>query len=481
MSDYVDVLIVGAGLSGIAAGYYLQARCPRLSWTILEARDSIGGTWDLFRYPGLRSDSDMYTFGYRFRPWRGDEAIAGGAAILQYIKDTAREFGIDRRIRFRHRVCGLSWSSQTARWTVDLQRGAAAEPAQLRCKFLFMCSGYYRYDQGYAPTWPGMADFQGEILHPQAWRDDADYAGKRVVVIGSGATAVTMIPALAKRAKHVVMLQRSPTYVVSGPSRDAFSLKLRARLPFKLASSLARWRSILRSMYFYSAARSKPALVRANILAGVRAQLGADFDVERHFGPRYQPWDQRLCLAPDGDFFKAIAAGRATVKTDEIERFTEDGILLRSGERLSADLVITATGLVMQLLGDIAIQVDGAPRRLNECLSYKGVMYSGIPNLASAFGYTNASWTLKAELICEYVCRLLRHMERHGCQRCLPRPPESLETQDFLEFSSGYVRRALDGLPRQGKRRPWRAYQNYLKDLVMLRYGRLEDGVLEFS
>ena len=478
----VDVLIVGAGISGIAAGYYLGKRCPRLSWAIVEGRGSLGGTWDLFRYPGVRSDSDMFTLGYRFRPWTGDAAIADGASILQYLKDSAREFGIDRRIRFHCRVCRVEWSTAAAEWSVQLRRGAAGQPCLVRCKFLFMCTGYYRYDEGYSPEWPSRDSFRGPILHPQAWPDDLDFAGKRVAVIGSGATAVTMIPALAEQAAQVTMLQRSPTYIFSAPSRDELSLRLHRRLPFGIASWLARWRMILRGMFYFQLARRRPQQTRANMLAAIREALGPDFDVERHFGPRYKPWDQRVCLAPDADFFKAIKAGKASVVTDEIDRFVEDGILLKSGAKLPADVIITATGLQMKLMHGVDIIVDGQPVSLGGALSYKGMMYSDIPNLASSFGYANASWTLKAELICEYVCRLLNYMEKRGYVQCAPRldgrPPE---TEAYIDFSSGYVRRALADLPKQGTRRPWKVYQNYLKDLLLTRFGPLNDGVMEFK
>lgn len=480
MREKLDVLIVGAGISGIAAGYYLDRRCPGLSWQIVEARESIGGTWDLFRFPGIRSDSDMYTLGYRFRPWRGEAAIADGAAILQYIKDTAREFGIDKRIRFQQRVRQINWSSAQARWTADIETGAG-ERYQLQCKFLFMCTGYYRYDRGYMPDWPGMDAFAGQIVHPQDWRSDIDYRDKRVVIIGSGATAVTMAPALAKEAAQVTMLQRSPSYVVSMPARDEISLRLQARLGLGLGSRLARWRLILRSMIQYHFARSKPEETRAAILAGVRSELGDDFDIERHFNPRYQPWDQRVCLAPDGDLFKAISGGKLKVATDRIQRFDETGIVLESGERLPADIIVSATGLVMRILHGLRIFVDEAEINLGETHSYKGVMYSGLPNLASVFGYTNASWTLRAELVCEYVCRLLNHMQRRAYAQCTPRLPDDMETAAFVDFTSGYVQRALPGLPKQGARHPWKLYQNYLKDIMVLRFGRLHDGALEFK
>ena len=480
MRDNLDVLIVGAGLSGIAAGYYLQKRCPRLRWRIVEARDSIGGTWDLFRYPGVRSDSEMYTLGYRFRPWRGDDAIAGGGEILRYIQDTAREFGIDQRIDFQRRVKQIHWSSQDSRWTVDIGNAQTGEVASLRCKFLFMCTGYYRYDRGYMPSWEGMDDFAGEIVHPQDWREGLDFAGKRVIIIGSGATAVTMAPALAETAAQVTMLQRSPSYIVSGARRDETALRLRKYLPFGAAAHFSRWRHILLSMVNFYFARSRPDATRKAILQGARMQLGRDFDVERHFNPRYDPWDQRVCLVPDGDLFASMRAGKVDIVTDGIQRFEAAGIRLESGELLEADLVISATGLVMRLMHNLRMLVDGAEVALGETHSYKGVMYSGVPNLVSVFGYTNASWTLRAELICEYVCRLLNHMTRRGYASCMPQLPADMQTDAFVDFSSGYVQRALEHLPKQGKDRPWKLYQNYLKDMLVLRYGRLEDGVLAF-
>ncbi len=485
--DTVDVLIVGAGISGIAAAYYLKTRCPQLDWTIVEGRDAIGGTWDFFRYPGVRSDSDMFTLGYRFRPWRGEDAIADGAAILDYLKDTAREFGIDRRIRFGQRVSRVAWSSEQALWTVDIERGG--DKAQIRCNFLFMCTGYYRYDGGYTPSWPGLADFAGRIVHPQDWsgrgqgvdRDDPDYDGKRVIVIGSGATAVTIAPALARKAKHVTMLQRSPSYVVSMPARDNQVNRLRGRLPDRLLSWLARWKMILFTMYYYRKARVHPGQTREMILAAVRELLGPAYDVERHFGPAYKPWDQRLCVAADADLFASIKDGKVSMVTDHIERFVEAGLQLRSGQILTADIIVTATGMRMSIMDGVEIFVDGQAVQLGDTLSYKGMMYSNIPNLASAFGYTNASWTLKCELICEYVCRLLNYMDRRGYGQCLPRlDTESPAAQPMIDFTSSYVRRARDELPKQGDRPPWKVYQNYVKDLLMMRYGKIDDGVMEF-
>jgi monooxygenase len=384
-----DVIIVGAGLSGIGVAYHLQRDCPRKSFIILEARSAIGGTWDLFRYPGVRSDSDMHTLGYRFRPWRGEESIAGSPAILAYLEDTAREYGIERKIRFRHKVTRASWSSEDARWTLDVM-GADAGMLTYTCNFLQMCSGYYDYDAGYMPGWPGMERFQGEILHPQQWPEDLDYAGKRVVVIGSGATAVTLVPAMTDKAAHVTMLQRSPTYIVARPAKDATVNRLYAKLPERLARALARWKYILLQMYFYNMARKKPEAFKQRIIALARAQLGPGVDMQKHFTPRYNPWDQRLCLVPDGDLFKAIRAGKASIVTDEIETWTETGLKLRSGEELLADIIVTATGLVVRLMGGMELVVDGKAVNPGATLSYKGMMFSDVPNLASTFGYVNA-------------------------------------------------------------------------------------------
>ncbi len=484
-AEQVDVLIVGAGLSGIAAGYYLQTHCPHKRYAILEARDTIGGTWDLVRYPGIRSDSDMHTMGYSFRPWRERKAIAPGPAILTYVRETAAAFGIDRKIRFQHRVRHAAWSTDEARWTVDVECGQEHTPARFTCSFLFMCTGYYDYDRGYTPDWPGVARFQGQVIHPQHWPDRLDYTGKRIVVIGSGATTVTLVPALAERAAHVTMLQRSPTYIVSRPSEDAIGTWLYRRLPTRLAGALTRWKNILLGMYFYRLARRRPEQVKHGILQMARAQLGPDYaDVERDFSPRYNPWDQRLCLVPDGDLFKAITAGKAAIVTDTIETFTERGIRLSSGRELEADIIVTATGLTMRLLAGIALEVDGEPVDLGQALSYKGIMYSDVPNLAQAMGYTNASWTLKCELIAGYVCRLLNYMDAHGYTECLPKRPageQGMGVESAMALTSGYVERARATLPRQGARWPWRTYNNYLRDVLTMRFGPINDGTMRFS
>jgi cation diffusion facilitator CzcD-associated flavoprotein CzcO len=480
--EHVDVLIIGAGLSGIGAACHLQQKCPGRTFAILEARNCIGGTWDLFRYPGVRSDSDMFTLGYSFRPWTGAKSIADGQSILDYIRATAHEHGLDRQIRFNHRVRRASWSSKDRRWTVEAEQGAALEPARLTCDFVFACSGYYNYAEGYAPDFPGMARFKGVVVHPQDWTEDVAFANKRVVVIGSGATAVTLVPELAKAAAHVTMLQRSPTYVVAWPDQDRIADALRRWLPARTACAVARWKNVLAGMYFYRICKRNPERAKKMILDGVRAELGPSFDIGRHFTPRYDPWDQRLCLAPNGDFFASIRQGRTTIVTDEIETFTESGLELRSGQELEADLVVTATGLNLQVLGGAEIDVDGRRAEPGTTMSYKGALYSDIPNLASVFGYTNASWTLKADLICTYVCRLLNYMERHGYDTCTPRNADpTVQRLPPVDFSSGYFQRAMDKLPRQGSRRPWRIYQNYLRDQIALRLAPIDDGVLEFT
>lgn len=480
--EHFDVLVVGAGLSGIGAGYHLQANCPTKSYAILEGRDSIGGTWDLFRYPGVRSDSDMYTLGYSFRPWKEAKSIADGPSILDYVRDTAKAHGIDKKIRYGHRVTRASWSTRDAKWTLDVERGATRERVQLTTNFIYLCSGYYSYVEGFTPVFPGADRFAGRIVHPQKWTDDIDYAGKRVVIIGSGATAVTLVPAMAKSAAHVTMLQRSPTYVVALPDEDPIANFLRRHLPSKPAYAITRWKNVALGMAFFELSRRAPKLVKKLSRMGVRRALGADYDIDTHFTPRYNPWDQRVCLVPNGDFFEAIKAGRASVVTDHIESFTEKGIKLRSGVELDADLVVTATGLDLVAFGGMQLSVDGRDVDLAKTLSYKGMMCSGVPNLASAIGYTNASWTLKCDLTSEYICRLLNHMEKHGYRVCTPHNSDpSIVELPLLDFSSGYVKRAIHKFPKQGSKAPWKLRQNYVLDLLMLRYGEIEDGAMEFS
>lgn len=481
-AEHFDVLIVGAGISGIGAGYYLQKHGPSRRYAILEGRDDLGGTWGLFRYPGVRSDSDMFTLGYSFRPWKGARAIADGPAILDYLRETAREFGIDRHIRFRHRVRSASWSSADARWTVEVEVGEGREPACYTCRFLLLCSGYYNYDEGYLPAFAGREDFRGRIVHPQHWPADLDHSGRRIVVIGSGATAVTLVPALAETAAHVTMLQRSPSYILSIPARDRAAPVIRRLLPGWAAQRILRWKNLLLSLYFYQLCRRKPEWAKRFLRRDLARQLPPDVDIDVHFKPRYEPWDQRLCLVPDGDLFRAIRDGRASAVTDEVDRFTRHGILLRSGRELPADVIVTATGLNLLALGGIRLDVDGISIEPGRCLLYRGLMLSDVPNCAVIAGYTNASWTLRAELSARYVCRLLGHMDRRGYARCTPRrDPDTVPARPLLPLTSGYVLRASDMIPKQGPKAPWVMRQNYVLDLLSLRLARLDDGVLSFA
>jgi monooxygenase len=476
-----DVLIVGAGLSGIGTACHLVRQRPKTSFAILEARDAIGGTWDLFRYPGIRSDSDLSTFGYAFRPWDDTRAIADGPSILRYLAETAREYGVDRRIRFGHKVVGASWRSEDARWTLDV-RGPGGEVLLYSCNFLFLCAGYYEYAEGHMPGWPGMEGFAGRIVHPQNWPEDLRYAGKRVVVIGSGATAVTLVPAMAETAAHVVMLQRSPTYIVARPSEDTLAKTFRRWLPARLTHAIVRWKNIALQLYLFRLSRRKPAAMRAGILKLAQTAVGPGIDAAKHFNPRYEPWDQRMCLVPDGDLFAALRASKASVVTGEIETFTESGLRLTSGEELEADIIVTATGLKLRLMGGIKIEVDGKPVEVGSTTIYKSVMFSDLPNLASIFGYTNASWTLKSDLIADYVCRLLDHMDRRGYAICTPRRGEAaIAEEPTLPLTSGYIQRAKNLLPKQGTRKPWRMNQNYALDVMALRFGAIDDGALEFK
>lgn len=482
-TEHLDVLIIGAGLSGISAAWHLQTECPTLTYAIAEARAQMGGTWDLFRYPGVRSDSDMYTLGYRFRPWPHAKAIADGPSIKSYIEDTAREFGIDRRVRYQHRLVRAAWSTANARWTIDLEVGEARTPRRLTCSFLYSCAGYYDYAQGYLPEWTGRSAFRGPVVHPQHWPEALDYRGQRVLVIGSGATAVTLVPAMASgpsAAAHVTMLQRSPTYIATLPSVDAVANGLRRLLPSRLAYALSRWKNVARSMFYYRIARTRPDTFKKALRVDAEQQLGAGFPFDQHFSPRYQPWDERLCMVPDGDLFHALREGRASIVTDRIAHFDETGVVLESGARIEADIVVAATGLRMSLLTGVTLVVDDRVVDLSQCLIYKGMMLSDVPNMAAAVGYTNASWTLKCDLIAQHVCRLLQHMQRRGFAQVTPRRDPSLEETPVFDFTSGYVQRALATLPKQGNRAPWRLYQNYVKDLFTLRHGRVDDPALEF-
>jgi monooxygenase len=478
--EELDVLIVGAGLSGIGAACHLQDRSPGRSYAILEARADLGGTWDLFRYPGIRSDSDMHTLGYRFKPWTEERTITDGASILRYIRETAGEHGIDRHIRYRHRVVSAEWSSERARWTVEAERLDSGESVRLSCAFLWACGGYYRYDEGYTPEFPGQERFGGRTVHPQHWPEDLDYEDRRVVVIGSGATAVTLVPAMAERARKVTMLQRSPTYIASLPAADPIAKALRRLLPARAAYAIVRWKNVLLQTAVYQLSRRRPGLLKAMIRRGVRRALPPGYDIDTHFSPRYNPWDQRLCLVPDGDLFKAIGEGSAEVVTDRIESFTEDGIRLESGGELPADVIVTATGLNLLFIGGMRLAVDGEEVEVGKRMAYKGMMLAQVPNFAFTVGYTNASWTLKADLVSEYVCRLLAHMDEHGYDTCVPQPDPSVAEEPLLDFNAGYVLRSLDLLPKQGSREPWRLRQNYALDLRAIRFGPVEDGTMEF-
>jgi monooxygenase len=516
--EHFDVIIVGAGLSGIGAGAHLRMHCPDKTFAILEGRERSGGTWDLFRYPGVRSDSDMFTLGYRFKPWNDQKAIADGPAILSYVRETAAEYDLDKEIRYGHRVTRAEWSAEESRWTVgvssphvskgsveadpsrpndpmllspeggDLPQSRkdgkedteAAETVEFTCSFLYLCTGYYRYENGYTPDWPGVDEYQGTIVHPQQWPEDLDYTNKKVIVIGSGATAVTLVPAMAGAAKHVTMVQRSPTYVVTMPSEDSIANGLRKLLPAKAAYAATRWKNVLRQMFFYELSKKRPSMMKKMIAKGVKKEVGEDL-LDEHFRPKYNPWDQRLCLVPDSDLFEAIRSGKASIVTGEIESFTEIGVRSTSGETIDAEIIVTATGLLLKIMDGLKLIVDGADVVLSEKVAYKGMMYNDVPNLAQAFGYTNASWTLKCDLTSEYVCRLINHMDANGLSACVPRLNDpTIGKEPALDFNSGYVLRALDEIPSQGSKHPWRLHQNYFKDLRMIRHGRLEDGTMEF-
>ena len=478
--EHVDVLIVGAGLSGIGAAAQLTREHPGKSYLVLEARAASGGTWDLFRYPGIRSDSDMFTLGYRFKPWTGEKALADGPSILAYVRETAQQYGVDEHIRYDHRVVSADWDTPTARWTVRVDTPDGSR--EITTSFLWACSGYYRYESGYTPELPGIDDFEGQVVHPQLWPEDLDYAGKKVVVIGSGATAVTLVPALAESgAGHVTMLQRSPTYVLSLPGKDPIAQQLRRWLPEKTAYMLTRWKNVGVAVGLYQLSQRRPGLTRKIIRKQNLGLLPPGYAVDTHFNPTYDPWDQRLCLVPDGNLFRVLRDGSAEVVTDTIESFTGTGIRLTSGRELDADIVVTATGLEVKLFGGAELSVDGVKADLPDKVAYKALMLSDVPNFAFTIGYTNASWTLKADLVAEYVCRLLDHMDRHGHRQVTPVVGDDVERQPFLDFSAGYVLRALDRVPQQGDKEPWRLRQNYLYDVRTIRRGAIDDGALEFA
>jgi cation diffusion facilitator CzcD-associated flavoprotein CzcO len=480
--EHVDVLIVGAGVSGIGAACHLARECPDKTYLVLERRSRMGGTWDLFRYPGIRSDSDMFTFGYNFRPWHETKVLADGPSIQRYVAETAAEYGVDEHIRYGMQVLKASWSTDDGRWTVEARDAATRRRKRFTAGFLIACTGYYNYDQGYRPEFPGEADFTGPIIHPQHWPDELDYRGKKVVVIGSGATAVTLVPAMAEDAGHVTMLQRSPSYVLSLPAVDGISERLRRVLPDSVVFRMARRRNIGLQRALYGISKSRPSAMRSLLLKLAQRQLGGAFD-PKHFSPKYNPWDQRMCIVPDADLFKTIRSGRADIVTDRIERFTPTGIRLASGDELEADIIVTATGLNVQMLGGAEMEIDGAPIAVNEALTYKSVMLEGVPNATIVFGYTNASWTLKADLACEYTCRLLNHMDAHGYSQAVAHATAADRgTGSVLDsLTSGYVRRAADRLPRQGLRAPWRVRNDYLRDVPVLRFGAIDDGVLRFT
>ncbi|MFT7043450.1 MAG: monooxygenase [Candidatus Azotimanducaceae bacterium] len=483
--NHFDVVIVGAGLSGIGAAYHLQTHCPGKTFAILEGRGDVGGTWDLFRYPGIRSDSDMYTLGYSFKPWQNAKAIADGPSILSYVNETADENHLRKHIRFNHMVKSAAWSTADVCWTITAATGEHGDLVEFSCNMLLMCSGYYNYKAGHTPAFTGIEDFQGEVVHPQFWPESLDYAAKRVVVIGSGATAMTLIPAMAEKTASITMLQRSPTYVVSSPAEDRLANITRKYLPDMLAYNLTRFRKTLLQGLLYRRTRKQPEKVKQWLLGMVRESLGDDYDVDTHFTPNYNPWDQRMCLVPDGDLFDAIKSGKATVVTDHVERIRATGITLKSGAELEADIIVTATGLELQLLGGTTFSIDGAPIDFSKTYTYKGMMYSGIPNLLQTFGYVNASWTLRADLNAEYACRLLNHMDATGTRQCTPtlRPEDQqMQSRPWIDdFTSGYMTRALHLFPQQGDHAPWENTQDYKRDKKLIRHAALEDGVLIFS
>jgi monooxygenase len=474
-----DIIVVGAGISGIAAAYNLQKSCPNKSFAILEGRSALGGTWDLFKYPGIRSDSDMHTLGFRFKPWIHKKSIADASSILEYLNETVDEYDIRDKIVFNQKVTSANWLSEKSLW--ELSVVDEDQKISMTCNFLFLCGGYYSYDKPYMPMFPEQDRFEGQVIHPQFWDESIDCSDKKVVVIGSGATAVTLVPAIAKNAAHVTMLQRSPSYVVSAPGEDSWSQALNKIFPIRLTYFLIRWKNIFRTSLGFYLSRKYPERVKDRLINLVREELGNDYDVEKHFTPRYNPWDQRMCLVPDSDLFNSIKSGKASVVTDHIDHFTENGILVKSGEHLEADIIVTATGIELNALNDIEVSVNNEKVEPHNRLSYKGMMLSGVPNLAFSFGYVNASWTLRADLTCEYVCRLLNRMDKLGVNTCIPQEdPTAIVDDEYIDFSSGYVQRALDRLPKQGKKAPWRNYQNYLKDIFLVRLFSLKDSTLKF-
>lgn len=480
--NHFNVIVVGAGISGIGAGYYLQKKCPNKSFVILEGRDNIGGTWDLFRYPGIRSDSDMNTMGFRFKPWMGVKSIADGPSILSYLHETVKENDLNKKIQFNQWIKEASWSSRDSQWTVQVENKKTQELQDFTCDFLFLCGGYYNYEEGYTPHFAGRENFLGQIIHPQKWPKNLDYKNKKVVVIGSGATAVTIIPTMAEEAAHVTMLQRSPTYFLSAPDEDPVGNFLRKFISSKLTYKLVRWKNIRFQWWFFQKCRKFPKKVKEFLIKQVREELGPNYDIETHFTPKYNPWEQRMCLVPNGDFFNAINAGKASVITDHIDRFTKKGIKLKSGGEVEADLIVTATGLNLEVCNGIKLEVDNNEVDISKTMTYKGMMFSDVPNLVATFGYTNASWTLRADLTSEYVCRLLNFMDKKGYANCCPRTAEHVEPDgDWLDFTSGYVKRSMHKFPKQGSRDPWRNTQNFPKDVLAIRWGNIDNKELKFT
>ncbi|MDC1082183.1 NAD(P)/FAD-dependent oxidoreductase [Gammaproteobacteria bacterium] len=474
-----NVIVIGAGISGIAAGYNLKKSCPNKSFAILEGRENLGGTWDLFKYPGIRSDSDMHTLGYRFKPWIHDKSIADGPSILEYLNETVDENNLKKDILLNHKVKSANWNSDKSLWELEINN--KDQLVNMTCDFLFLCGGYFSYSKPHMPSFINQEKFEGQIIHPQFWNDQLDYINKKVVVIGSGATAITLVPAIAEKAKHVVMLQRSPSYVVSRPSEDAINRFLRKFLPIKFTYFLIRWKNILWQSYTFFLARKFPERIKKGILDLLKDELGSDFDIKKHFTPSYKPWDQRMCLVPDSDLFSAIKNNKASVVTDKVKQFESDGILLESGLKITTDIIITATGIELNSLNDINVTIDNIKVNAHERLTYKGMMLSGVPNFALSFGYVNASWTLRADLTCEYVCRLIKLMDKKGVDCCAPINDQSAYgDDDLIDFTSGYVQRGLHLMPKQGNKAPWKNYQNYLKDIFAVRLFSIKDSNLNF-
>ena len=482
-TTHFDVIIVGAGLSGIGAAHHLTTKCPDHTFAIFEARPRMGGTWDLFKYPGIRSDSDMYTLGYNFRPWLDKKALADGPSILQYIKDTAKEGGYEDKIRYNHKVTSSNWSSDDAKWEMDISVPGESELQKYTCNFLFACSGYYSYDAGYTPDFEKVEDYKGTFIHPQKWPEGLDYSNQKVVVIGSGATAVTIVPEMAKEASLVTMLQRSPTYIMTVPEQDRIANFMNKVLPNKLSYLITRWRKISMGLLFYKACRKWPKTLGGMLVKGMKKELeGHVENPDTQLTPKYNPWDQRLCAVPDGDLFESVKSGKAEIVTDHIDHFTKNGVKLKSGKELEADIVVCATGLKMKFLGGMTMTIDGKEMDASERLVYRGMMFSDIPNMAQAFGYTNASWTLKCDLTCDYVCRLLNFMKKNNLKQVTPKVNDpTVEKEPLLDFNSGYVLRAIDELPKQGSKQPWKLFQNYFLDLLSYRYSSLKDKALEYK